>query len=96
MLPFYLRDIQSGRMTKEEAFDILVELFLSLNKDTDLYPGVQQGDNGQSLVLGGCCPDGSDGVNELTELCLRSSLEIGLIDPKINLRTSKETPLWLY
>ena len=32
----------------------------SLNKDSDLYPGVQQGDNGQSLMLGGVRPDGAD------------------------------------
>ena len=28
------------------------EFFLACNKDSDLYPGMQQGDNGQSMVLG--------------------------------------------
>lgn len=38
--------------------------FLSFNKDSDLYVGQQQGDNGQSLVLGGKqkTPDGRKAV----------------------------------
>ncbi|MDR1663976.1 MAG: pyruvate formate lyase family protein, partial [Clostridiales bacterium] len=96
MYPYYKRDIESGVLNKEEAYELLAETFLSLNKDNELYHGVQQGDNGQSLVLGGIRPDGRDGVNELTGLCLKASLEINLIDPKINLRVSKDTPLSLY
>ena len=64
-----------------------------MNKDSDLYPGVQQGDNGQSLTLGGIKPDGSTAVNELTRMVLRVSRDLELIDPKINLRISSQTDL---
>lgn len=57
---------------------------------------MQQGDNGQSMVLGGLNPDGSDSFNELSDLCLQASLELKLIDPKINLRVNKDTPLARY
>jgi len=96
MYAYYQADVESGRISKEEALELLEEFFLSLNKDSDLYTGMQQGDNGQSMVLGGLNPDGSDSYNELSELCLRASLELKLIDPKINLRVGKHTPLERY
>jgi formate C-acetyltransferase len=96
MYPYFKKDIEIKRITSADALELITELFISLNKDTELYHGVQQGDNGQSLVLGGCKKDGSDAVNELTELCLRASLDLKLIDPKINLRAGKNTPAWLY
>lgn len=91
MYPFYLNDINEGKITYEEAKNLTEELFISLNMDADLYPGVQQGDNGQSLVLGGIKKDGTSAFNELTKLCLEASLDVKLIDPKINLRVNKET-----
>jgi len=96
MYPYYKEDIGSGAITEQEAYELVLETFLSVNKDTELYHGIQQGDNGQSLVLGGCDRSGGDAVNDLTKLCLRASLEINLIDPKINLRVGKNTPDWLY
>lgn len=96
MYPYYKADIESGRLDKEEALELLEEFFISCNKDSDLYPGMQQGDNGQSLVLGGINPDGSESFNELSDLCLTASLELRLIDPKINLRVNKNTPLAMY
>lgn len=96
MYPYYERDLQSGVCTKEEAFDLLCDFFLSFNKDSDMYIGQQQGDNGQSMVLGGCDENGNEVFNELSELCLRASGELRLIDPKINLRVNKQTPLSVY
>ncbi len=91
--PYLRADLEAGRETIESAEELLAEFFISLNKDSDLYPGVQQGDNGQSLTVGGVRPDGSDGVNELTRMVLRVGLETSMIDPKINLRISPDTDL---
>ena len=95
MWPFLQSDIETGLLTIPEAEELLAEFFISLNKDNDLYPGVQQGDNGQTLVLGGVKPDGSPAVNELTRMVLRVSRDLELIDPKINLRISADTDLEL-
>ena len=95
MYPFYLRDKQNG-VSEEELFECLEAFFITLNYDCDLYQGVQQGDNGQSMVLGGFDLDGTNRYNELSELCLNASLELSLIDPKINLRVGKNTPDRLY
>lgn len=96
MYPYLMQDMVDGIYDKESALELLEEFFLTFNRDSDLYPGMQQGDNGQSLVLGGINSDGSDSYNLLSELCMRASLELKLIDPKINLRVHKNTPLEVY
>ena len=96
MMPYLKADLDTSRITQEEAFELLCAFFLSCNRDSDLYPGMQQGDNGQSIVLGGMTPDGKDGYNLLSEMCLKACAEMRLIDPKINLRVSKDTPLSVF
>lgn len=95
MSPYFERDRAAG-MSREEAFALLCDFFLSFNKDSDLYVGVQQGDNGQSMVLGGLVAPGVSAYSELSELCLEASRDLKLIDPKINLRVSADTPLSVY
>lgn len=95
MYPFYLHDKKNG-MDDETIFEMIEEFFISLNFDADLYPGVQMGDNGQSMVLGGYDADGKSMYNELSKMCLDASLELSLIDPKINLRVNKNTPFELF
>lgn len=92
IFPFYQKDITQGTITKETAFELIEEFFLMCNKDSDLYPGMQQGDNGQSLVLGGRAANGEYLFNEVSKLCLEASYELELIDPKINIRVDRETP----
>ncbi|MBR5924228.1 MAG: pyruvate formate-lyase [Bacteroidales bacterium] len=94
--PYYKADMESGRITREQAFDLIEEFFLACNKDSDLYVGMQQGDNGQSLVLGGRNQKGDYLFNEVSEMCLQASYELNLIDPKINLRCDADTPLEVY
>ena len=96
MWPYLKADLDAGRETEESAFELLCAFFLSCNRDSDLYPGMQQGDNGQSIVLGGMTPDGQDGYNLLSEMCLKACAELRLIDPKINLRVSRTTPLSVF
>ena len=96
MYPYFANDLAAGRETPESAEALLEDFFLSFNKDSDLYPGVQQGDNGQSMVLGGCDAEGNDCFNALSEMCLRVSKRLLMIDPKINLRVCSKTPIEVY
>ena len=95
MWKYYASDLAAGRLDEQSAYELIEDFFLSFNKDSDLYPGVQQGDNGQSMMLGGTDPFEADTL-PLIRLCLRASKEIKMIDPKINLRVGKDTPLSLY
>ena len=95
MYPFYEADRKKG-VSREELLELTEEFFINLNFDSDLYSGVQQGDNGQSLMLGGFDIDGKDCFNELSEICMTASMELNIIDPKINLRVGKNTPFQRY
>lgn len=92
MYPYLKADMEKGIYTEESALELLEDFFLSFNKDSDIYVGVQQGDNGQSMMLGGIDEEGNDVYNLLSELCLKASCNNKMIDPKINLRVSKNTP----
>ena len=96
MAPYLKADMEKGLYTEESALELLEDFFLSFNKDSDLYPGVQQGDNGQSMVLGGIDADGNSVFGLLSELCLKASKNLMMIDPKINIRVSRDTPQSVY
>lgn len=96
MFPYLKADMEKGLYTEESALSLLEDFFLSFNKDSDLYVGVQQGDNGQSMVLGGIDENGSPVFNLLSKLCLKASKNLMMIDPKINIRVGKNTPLEIY
>ncbi|MBQ4280241.1 MAG: pyruvate formate-lyase, partial [Rikenellaceae bacterium] len=53
LYPYFKQDMDAGIYTEETALELLEEFFLTFNRDSDLYPGMQQGDNGQTIVLGG-------------------------------------------
>lgn len=95
MYPYYLADINAG-VKEEEIFETIENFFLSINFDADMYLGGQQGDDGQSMVLGGRIADGTYEFNRLAYLCMQASLELNVIDPKINMRVCKDTPFDLY
>ncbi len=96
MYHYFKADIENGVLTQQEAYELLCDFFLSFNKDSDMYFGVQQGDNGQSMVLGGVDEKGDDVFNDLSSMCLKASARLCMIDPKINLRVSSKTPDEIY
>ena len=96
LFPYYDADLKAGRLTDETALEELEEFFIACNRDSDLYIGVQQGDNGQSVMLGGKTRDGKDAFNALSRLALKACGELKVVDPKINLRVDRQTPLAIF
>ena len=96
LLPYFEADRAAGRLDDAGALELLEEFFVACNRDSDLYIGVQQGDNGQSVMLGGVTRDGAPAFNDLSRLCLEACGELKLVDPKINLRVDKNTPVEIY
>ncbi len=92
LFDYYRRDLAEKRLTRQEAGELLAEFFICLNRENDLYGMAQRGDDGQSVMLGGCRRNGSRGDNDLTLLLLETAGEIAMINPKINLRVDSETP----
>ncbi len=96
MYPYLKADIEKRALTEQSAYELVEDFFLACNKDSDLYVGVQQGDNGQSMVLGGVDENGNEVFNMLSRLCLLASEKLLMIDPKINIRVGKNTPIEVY
>lgn len=97
MYPFYRKDIDEGRLTREEAKELLHCYWIKHNYVYDYQGrlGINQGINssfGQLVTLSGCGPNGEDLTNDLTWLALEVIEEMNMFEPKPNIRLHKNTP----
>lgn len=93
--PFYQRDLEEGRMTKEEAYDLICRFLLiwDCHYDRDAtMEGYADHELENTYTLGGCDEQGDPLYNELTKLFLQASREEKIIFPKIKCRFSKDSP----
>ena len=90
--PYYERDLSEGRITREEAKDLL-RFFLAL-PDTRFGMREQRSHVGtnSTVVIGGCDATGRPVFNDLTRMILEVYAELRLVDPKLNARLSREHP----
>lgn len=84
LYPFYKKDVESGRYTKEEIGEFLAYFLMQWSAIGNYW--------GQPLYLGGRDRDGSCKVNELSYLILEIYDKLGLYNPKIQIKVSKNTP----
>jgi formate C-acetyltransferase len=95
--PYYEKDVREGKITREEALEILQLLwikFLELGLVysplvTSIYGGVA---SLQAVTIGGTDGDGRDVTNELTYLVLEAAETMKTIEPSIALRIHDGTP----
>ena len=97
MYPFYKKDVEEGRLTRDEAKELLQCYWIKHNYVYDFQArlGINQGINssfGQLITLSGCGPNGEDMTNDLTWLALEIIEEMNLFEPKPNIRLHKNTP----
>ncbi|NLG33426.1 MAG: hypothetical protein GX550_07895, partial [Syntrophomonadaceae bacterium] len=98
--PFYKQDLEAGRISREEAQDLVAHLLLKMNEEPELKPPAT-GAGGATLItrvttVGGIGPDGSDLTNEMTYIIMDAKNEIGLIQPAIAVRLHSNSPRQLY
>ena len=91
LYPYYARDIEEGRLTREDALEFM-ELFLLCFRHVDYYTPHQLFTPGSQASLGGITPAGADASNELTYLIMEASLRIAVCAPYISLRLHKNAP----
>jgi len=84
--PFYKKDIEEEKISKEEAQELLECLWIKLNH----FGG--NNDSLRNISLAGQTTEGEDACNELTYMCLEASAKIMLAEPKLNVRFFKGTP----
>ncbi|MFQ6053212.1 MAG: pyruvate formate lyase family protein [Candidatus Bathyarchaeia archaeon] len=87
MWPVLERDLKEGRITREEAQELLECLWIKYSMLTDYTM-----DNLQNLILGGQTPDGRDATNPLSYMCLEAIDKLGTIDPKWSIRVHGDSP----
>lgn len=87
----YHKDMQSGKITKADARELLCDFMKALHRYYWLKSNVLMGDTGQIIILGTRNRDGCY-YNELTGVFIEALIEIQLPDPKLLLRVSKEMP----
>ena len=86
MYPLYERDIESGRITHDEAQELLENYFIKLN----YFAG--NNDSLRNIALAGQTPEGEDACNEVTSICLVAGGRLMLPEPKLNVRFFKGSP----
>jgi len=95
--PYYHKDLAEGRITREEALELMEHLLLKFEESgmwyspmiTGIYGGVQQL---QGITLGGQDALGNDVTNEVTYIVLEAARKLHILQPTIALRVHKNTP----
>lgn len=97
LVPFYRKDIDSGRLDRAEALNLLGCFFCKLSEVNKIYSNegarlLAGPAHGQALTLGGILAGGGEGTNELTCLCLEADCSVRLVQPDLALRITDSTP----
>jgi len=96
-LPYYERDLQNKTVTKEKALELITHFFIMTNSLNKVRPwGHTQYSGGyplySALTIGGMMPDGTDGTNDLSYLCLEAMSLSKLPEPNLCVRFWEQTP----
>jgi formate C-acetyltransferase/4-hydroxyphenylacetate decarboxylase large subunit len=90
MYPFYKRDKEEGRITEEEALELLECLRVKHTEIQRALPATWEtftsGNMFCNMVLGGCTKEGEAADNELSLLILESALTMQTNQPTLSIR----------
>jgi len=97
MFPYFQQDVNSGKLTKDQALELLEMLwikFTSLIKLRNEYYSVAFAGHPmfQNLTIGGQDAKGNDACNELTSLVLAATKNIRVTQPTVSFRWHNGTP----
>ena len=96
LYPYYQKDIESGKISMEDALDILECLWLKFNQIVYLrnqnsakyFAGFPIGFN---IAIGGEDENGNNTYNELSLLCLQCQYDLGLPQPNLSVRLNRNS-----
>ena len=96
--PYYQKDVEEGRITKDEALELLECLWIGMARNVEIYtaPGNLSFTDGyahwEATTIGGVGKDGKDATNEFSYLMLESKREFPLNYPDLAARIHAGTP----
>jgi pyruvate formate-lyase/glycerol dehydratase family glycyl radical enzyme len=99
LYPYYRSDRRSGRITPDEARELMSLLFIKTNEiwnvlEEAFIPGGEgtEGKTTQNVTVGGIDRDGKDATNELSYLGLDAYADVRTVQPNFGVRLSEKAP----
>ena len=95
LIGLYRADLAAGRLSVEEARDLLVRFLLMADchlDDRRVIDGYADQEAELPITLGGCDAEGRPVYNEITEMILDAHLKHDLVFPKLHCRISSRSP----
>jgi len=97
MYPYYIKDIESGKITREFAQELIDCVWVKLNslnkvRDSLSAEGFAGYSMFQNLIVGGQDKYGVDATNDLSYMCITASMHVNLPQPALSMRDWNGTP----
>ena len=97
MYPYYKKDMDEGKLTLEEAQELIDCIWVKLNdinkvRDAASADGFAGYGMFQNLIVGGQDIHGLDATNDLSYMCLEAAMHVPLPQPSISVRVWNGTP----
>ncbi|MCX5999080.1 MAG: hypothetical protein NTU41_05660, partial [Chloroflexi bacterium] len=97
MGPYYKSDLTAGRITREEALNLVESLWIKFEEMGFIHPPRLFGSAGgglawQNITLGGVDKEGNDATNELSYLILEATRELHSVQPPLCFRYHDRVP----
>ncbi len=97
MYPYYKKDIESGALTRAFAQELMDCVWVKLNdlnkcRDAASAEGFAGYSLFQNLIAGGQNAEGMDVTNDLSFMCIQSSMHVFLPQPSLSVRVWNGTP----
>ncbi|MBQ9736416.1 MAG: glycyl radical protein [Clostridia bacterium] len=97
MYPFYKADLDAGKITHEQAQELIDCIWVKLNslskvRDAESAAGFAGYSMFQNLIVGGQDKNGMDATNDLSYMCLEASIHVRLPQPSLSIRVWNGSP----
>ena len=97
MYPYYKKDLEEGRLTRETAQELIDCIWVKLNdlnkcRDAASAEGFAGYSLFQNLIVGGQDKDGCDVTNDLSFMCITASKHVFLPQPSLSIRVWNKSP----
>ncbi len=95
--PYYKKDLEAGRLTRESAQELIDCIWVKLNdlnkcRDAASAEGFAGYSLFQNLIVGGQDKEGVDVTNDLSFMCITASRHVFLPQPSLSIRVWNKSP----
>lgn len=99
LFPYFQKDIEAGRGSKELARELVAMLFIKTNEiwnvlEEAFIPGGEgtEGKTTQNVTVGGVGPDGRDATNDMSYIALDAYADVRTVQPNFGVRIAPDCP----